>query len=158
VFVGPARRRRPRTCEWLSEPFRRRYPRRCRPPPGRAKETVMREHVAERAAHGAGAAPSVRDQRRGAAGTSGGALWAVVLAGGQGVRLRPLIRHIHGDERPKQFASLIGSRTLLRQTIDRISPLVSSERTVAVIHRSHAPYLADALGGVELRHVLRQPE
>jgi len=43
-------------------------------------------------------------------GTSQGArsLWAVVLAGGEGVRLRPLVRRAFGDERPKQFCPLLG--------------------------------------------------
>ena len=47
-----------------------------------------------------------------------GSLWAVVLAGGEGVRLRPLVRRVCGDERPKQFVPLLGTRTLLRQTLD----------------------------------------
>src|SRR5215475_1638039 len=33
-------------------------------------------------------------------------VWAVVLAGGQGVRLRSLTRHVYGVERPKQYAAL----------------------------------------------------
>ena len=48
-----------------------------------------------------------------------GELWAVVLAGGEGIRLRPLTRVICGDERPKQYVTLTGSRSLLQQTLDR---------------------------------------
>ena len=47
--------------------------------------------------------------------------WAVVLAGGEGVRLRALVSRIYGDDRPKQYAALLDSRTLLRQTLDRVS-------------------------------------
>jgi hypothetical protein len=36
--------------------------------------------------------------------------WAVVLAGGKGVRLRGLTRHVYGKERPKQYAALAGVR------------------------------------------------
>jgi hypothetical protein len=32
-------------------------------------------------------------------------VWAVVLAGGEGVRLRPLVRRLLGEERPKQYVS-----------------------------------------------------
>ena len=32
--------------------------------------------------------------------------WALILVGGDGVRLRPLTRHIAGDDRPKQFCAL----------------------------------------------------
>jgi Nucleotidyl transferase len=35
--------------------------------------------------------------------------WAVILAGGDGVRLRPLSRLISGDDRPKQFCPLFAT-------------------------------------------------
>jgi hypothetical protein len=34
-----------------------------------------------------------------------GSLWAIVLAGGEGVRLRALTRRLYGDDRPKQYAA-----------------------------------------------------
>ena len=43
-------------------------------------------------------------------------LWAVILAGGEGIRLRPLVSRLYGDDRPKQYAALLDSRTLLNQT------------------------------------------
>ena len=88
----------------------------------------------------------------------GGSLWAVVLAGGEGVRLRPLVRQAFGDERPKQFCPLLGPRTLLRQTLDRVGRLIPPDRTVVVGLESHERYLArefDEPGGP---HVLKQPE
>jgi len=100
---------------------------------------------------------AVREHRAGPDVAVSGATWAVVLAGGQGVRMRPLIHRIYGDDRPKQFASLVGSRSLLRQTLDRIGTIVSPQRTVAVIHESQTGYLPEALAGAEVGHVLRQP-
>src|ERR1044071_6116704 len=75
-----------------------------------------------------------------------GSLWAVVLAGGEGVRLRPLVRHLYGDERPKQFSPLLGPRTLLRQTLDRVGLLMPPERTVVVNLQAHARYLDREFG------------
>jgi hypothetical protein len=45
--------------------------------------------------------------------------WAVVLAGGEGSRLRPLTRTLAGDARPKQFCSIRGDRPLLDATLRR---------------------------------------
>ena len=36
----------------------------------------------------------------------------MVLAGGDGVRLRPLTRLICGDDRPKQFCPIVGSESV----------------------------------------------
>ena len=41
--------------------------------------------------------------------------WGVVLAGGDGVRLRELTRWMYGEDRPKQFCHLLGDRTLLEE-------------------------------------------
>ena len=38
---------------------------------------------------------------------------AVILAGGDGSRLKPLTKLISGDERPKQFCPIVGNRSLL---------------------------------------------
>ena len=85
-------------------------------------------------------------------------LWAVVLAGGEGVRLRPLTRLVHGDDRPKQYACFVDGRTLLRGTLDRVGRSIPPERTVVIAQQRHARYLADELAGPRLPHVLRQPE
>ena len=87
----------------------------------------------------------------------GGHLWAIVLAGGEGVRLRPLTRELYGEPRPKQYAALTGSASLLRQTLDRVGRLVPRERTVIVTLASHARYLAPEMSGLEGFHVLPQP-
>jgi len=50
--------------------------------------------------------------------------WVVVVAGGQGIRLRSLIHQVYGADRPKQFAVLRGTKSLPRQTLDRATLLV----------------------------------
>jgi mannose-1-phosphate guanylyltransferase len=62
-----------------------------------------------------------------------GQLWAIVLAAGEGSRLAALTRNVHGREVPKQFASLCGGETFLQKTMQRIAPLVPSDRTVVVV-------------------------
>ncbi len=83
--------------------------------------------------------------------------WAIILAGGEGARLRTLVRQVCGDERPKQYVPLLESRTLLQQPIDRLPPLIPPERTVLVTMRSHAAYFARSLGDLRYPRVLAQP-
>ncbi len=72
----------------------------------------------------------------------GGHIWAVVLAGGQGIRLRELTRHVYGDDRPKQYAVLTGGKSLLRQTLDRVSVLIPRQRIAVVTMAGHGAYVA----------------
>ncbi len=84
-------------------------------------------------------------------------LWAVVLAGGQGTRLAPLVSRIHADNRPKQYAVLMGSRSLLRRTLDRVALSVPPERTVVVATKSHAAFLANEFARGDAPKILVQP-
>jgi mannose-1-phosphate guanylyltransferase len=77
----------------------------------------------------------------------------VVLAGGEGVRLRALSQRICGDQRPKQYVPILGESTLLRQTLDRVALGIPPARTLVVTLRSHARYWAGSDGS----HVLVQP-
>jgi mannose-1-phosphate guanylyltransferase len=84
--------------------------------------------------------------------------WAVVLAGGRGVRLSGLTRHVYGEDRPKQYAALTGGKSLLRQTLERVGMLIPPDRTVVVTMAGQRSYM-----NAELRHespalhVLDQP-
>ena len=66
--------------------------------------------------------------------------WALILAGGDGTRLQGLTRIISGDDRPKQFCRVVGSRTLLEQTISRAARSVSPEQTIVALTHKHARY------------------
>lgn len=67
--------------------------------------------------------------------------WGIVLAGGEGERLKPLIRQWLGHEKPKQFCTLTSDKTLLEETLDRVSGLVPPERLVTIIGRDHGTFL-----------------
>lgn len=83
--------------------------------------------------------------------------WAVVLAGGEGTRLRPLVRRIHGDDRPKQFARLIGNRSMLRRTLDRAERVLPPDRIVILGSRWHERYLREEIASSEGFRLLVQP-
>lgn len=63
-------------------------------------------------------------------------LQALVLAGGFGRRLEPLIHRLRGEAIPKQFCDFGSGRSLLQRTIDRIAPLLPNRRVTVVVDRS----------------------
>ena len=71
--------------------------------------------------------------------------WAVLLAGGDGVRLRGLTRRIAGDSRPKQFCRIVGNASLFEQTRARLKPLCSPDQQVFVLSRAHERYYIEHL-------------
>jgi len=83
--------------------------------------------------------------------------WAVILAGGDGTRLKSLTRHIAGDERPKQFCSVLGHRTLLQETQLRSWLELARERTLYVVNRAHENYYAPTLGDEAADNLVAQP-
>jgi mannose-1-phosphate guanylyltransferase len=63
--------------------------------------------------------------------------WALILAGGDGTRLRALTRKISGDPRPKQFCPLLDGETLLDRTRRRVDLLTRPDCHVVVVTRPH---------------------
>jgi mannose-1-phosphate guanylyltransferase len=84
--------------------------------------------------------------------------WGVILAGGDGERLRPLTRLITGDDRPKQFCPLMrGKKTLLEQTRLRIARAVPSSQTLYVLSQQHERFYAHDLSQVPASRMIVQP-
>jgi mannose-1-phosphate guanylyltransferase len=82
----------------------------------------------------------------------------LILAGGDGARLRPLTRALAGDDRPKQFCALVGQESLLAQTLRRAALLVPRERTHVVLTRRHEPYYREIVAGLSASSLVIQPE
>lgn len=85
-------------------------------------------------------------------------LWSVILAGGEGERVRPLIQRWLGCHKPKQYCAFVGTRSMFQHTVDRATRLTPPARTVAVVARGHRP---DALAQLARRGVgtlVLQPE
>jgi mannose-1-phosphate guanylyltransferase len=89
--------------------------------------------------------------------TRSGRLWALVLAGGDGTRLQAVTRVIAGAPIPKQYCQIIGNRSLLEATLDRIAPLVPLDRTLAIVNRGHLKLARPQVATLPVSNVLVQP-
>jgi mannose-1-phosphate guanylyltransferase len=85
------------------------------------------------------------------------ALWGVILAGGDGIRLRPLTRWVTGDGRPKQFCDLTGNGSLLQETVRRVARLIPPERQFVALTRGHSTFYEPVLSRCPDVHPVIQP-
>jgi mannose-1-phosphate guanylyltransferase len=84
--------------------------------------------------------------------------WAVILAGGEGNRLRSYIHRIAGREYPKQYFPIVGTTTLLEQTLARVSLRMAPERTLAVVNYAHRGFYSAISNTRPELELLIQPE
>jgi mannose-1-phosphate guanylyltransferase len=80
-------------------------------------------------------------------------LHAMIMAGGGGTRFWPRSR----ERRPKQFLSFSGDRTLLQETVDRISAQIPPERTWVLTAEPYRAATAEQLPELPPEHVVGEP-
>lgn len=90
-------------------------------------------------AHGSGARKAVSSERV-------TRRWAVVLAGGDGVRLRRLTRFVCGDDRPKQFCPLLGNLSLLQEARERAERSIYTDQILYSLTQAHQDFYLHDLG------------
>jgi mannose-1-phosphate guanylyltransferase len=80
-------------------------------------------------------------------------LWAVIPAGGAGTRLWPLSR----SGKPKFLLPLLGPRSLLQTTGDRLAPFTTPARTLVVCGPRHAAAVAGQMPQLPPANVVVEP-
>lgn len=83
--------------------------------------------------------------------------WGLILAGGGGTRLTGFIRQLYGIARPKQYCSIVGRRSMLQHTRDRLELLYPRDRILTVVNHSHLDYVREQLADQPLSTILPQP-
>ena len=73
------------------------------------------------------------------------------------MRLQSMTRAITGDNRPKQFAPVIGGATLLDQTRRRVALSVIPSHTFIVVTQKHRPYYKSLAQQISPGLLLQQP-
>ena len=84
-------------------------------------------------------------------------LWVLVLAAGEGSRIRHLTTDADGRSVPKQYASFNGEASMLRQTLHRAERIVPRERVAVVVARQHQAFWARELADLPPWNVIVQP-
>ncbi len=79
--------------------------------------------------------------------------WVVILAGGVGSRFWPLST----PTRPKQLLPLVDERPLLRNTVDRLLPLVEPERILILTNEGLVPAIGELLPEVPAHNLIAEP-
>lgn len=82
--------------------------------------------------------------------------WAVILAGGDGTRLRSLTRAIAGDDRPKQFCPILRNETLLDQTRRRVSLSVRPDQTLLSLTETQREFFAPLVANIAEENLVVQ--
>ncbi len=86
-----------------------------------------------------------------------GPRWVVLLAAGEGKRVRKLTSGPDGLEVPKQFYTWGGAESMLEWTLKRASAVAPLERTVAVVAKQHEQWWGSQLAGLPRENVVVQP-
>jgi len=86
-----------------------------------------------------------------------GDVWSLILAAGEGSRLRSLTTKPCGTAVPKQFCSLNGGRTLLEEAAARATSLMPAERICTIVAQQHREFWADQLAHFPAGNVVVQP-
>ena len=80
-------------------------------------------------------------------------MYAVIIAGGKGTRFWPMSR----EKRPKQLLNIVGRRSMLQQTIARISNLLPMENVLVVAGEAHGEELRRQLAELPAENIFLEP-
>ncbi len=80
-------------------------------------------------------------------------MYAVIMAGGQGTRFWPRSRR----KRPKQLLDIVGSESMIRQTVDRLDPLIKPEDVYVVTGKEHVEELIGHIPHVPSENIMAEP-
>jgi len=80
--------------------------------------------------------------------------YALIMAGGKGTRLWPLSR----EKKPKHALKLVDDRTMFQHTVERLSPLFSSEQVFVITAAEHVAVLAEQVEELPRQNFIIEPE
>src|SRR5215813_2098714 len=85
-------------------------------------------------------------------------LWGIVLAAGEGSRVRAFLSDLCGGRGIKQFCAILGRRSLVQATLDRVERLIARRRIMVVVSQHHREEVTQQLKGWPAENIIFQPE
>src|ERR1700743_1614110 len=79
--------------------------------------------------------------------------YVIIMAGGKGERFWPVSR----TAAPKQLITLLGKRSFLQQTVDRVLPLVPLKNIYIITNAVQAPQVRKQLPKLPKQNVIAEP-
>lgn len=79
--------------------------------------------------------------------------YVVIMAGGVGTRFWPASRQAY----PKQFLSLFGDRSLIQQTVDRLTKLIPHDQILIITNKRYLDLVYSQLPEIPKSNVLGEP-
>jgi len=87
-----------------------------------------------------------------------GQLWSIVLAAGEGTRVRSFLSQLCGGRGIKQFCAIMGRRSMLEHTLERVEWLIPRQRTLIIVSHDHRQEAARQLAHWSSENIIFQPE
>jgi mannose-1-phosphate guanylyltransferase len=84
----------------------------------------------------------------------------IILAAGEGNRLRSFVKTLRGYPLPKQYVNFIGKRSMLEHTFHRAQKMIPAERLFTVVSQNHLrhPEVARQLLTRPMASIVEQPD
>jgi mannose-1-phosphate guanylyltransferase len=80
-------------------------------------------------------------------------LYSVIMAGGSGVRFWPQSRR----HRPKQLLKIVGEKTMIQATVDRVAPVTPFDKIMIVTGVRHQQNIREQLPGLPDNSIVAEP-
>jgi mannose-1-phosphate guanylyltransferase len=80
-------------------------------------------------------------------------VYAIVMAGGKGERFWPQSRMSH----PKQLLRLIGSLTLIEQTVERLTPMIPLDNIIVITNKDYVAPMRSLLSEIPADNIIGEP-
>jgi mannose-1-phosphate guanylyltransferase len=79
--------------------------------------------------------------------------YVIIMAGGRGERFWPVSR----EKTPKQLITLLGNRSFLQQTVERVLPIVPIKNILVITNETQAPEVRKQLPKLPRENIIAEP-